>query len=108
VATTIVNSGDSDDDENMGDFGGIEKGLMKPLATQWRAKSWVFQHGYYVVERKNPGKLWFVCNHCHNYKVVDAGGPGGPGMFDVSRATSAAAHLSLRRRGHMIGRDGTK
>ena len=50
--------------------------------------------------------MWFVCKYCHTHKVIDA---GGGGMFDVTRATTAAAtHLSQQRRGHMPAKDGVK
>ncbi|KAI2483714.1 hypothetical protein Ptr902_06031 [Pyrenophora tritici-repentis] len=49
---------------------------------------------------------WFVCKYCHTHKVIDA---GGSGIFDVTRATTAAAtHLSQQRRGHMLSKDGIK
>jgi hypothetical protein len=47
-----------------------------------------------------------VCKHCHTHKVIDA---GGGGLFDVTKATSAAAnHLGQQRRGHALSKDGIK
>ena len=79
---------------------------MKPLTTQRRVKSWIFRHGYRVVERKDPSRVWFVYKYYYTHKVIDA---GGGGMFDVTRATTAAAtHLSQQRRGYMLAKDGVK
>ncbi|RYN60368.1 hypothetical protein AA0117_g13081 [Alternaria alternata] len=98
VATTEAEDGggNGDDDGDGDNFDGIDwqrlRGFIKPLATQRRVKSWIFRHGYRVVERSKPSKVWFICRYCHTHKVIDA---GGSGVFDVSRATSAAAsHLS--------------
>jgi hypothetical protein len=47
-----------------------------------------------------------VCKHCHTHKVIDA---GGGGLFDVTKATSAAAtHLGQQRGGHALSKDGIK
>jgi hypothetical protein len=111
AATTEAGGGDGDVDDGDGDdFDGIDwerlRGFIKPLATQRRVKSWIFRHGYHVVEGKNPTRVWFVCKYCHTHKVIDA---GGGGIFDVTKATtSAATHLSQQRRGHMLTKDGVK
>ncbi|KAF7567738.1 hypothetical protein PtrM4_143290 [Pyrenophora tritici-repentis] len=79
---------------------------MKPLTTGRRVKSWIFQHGYRVVELYDQNRVWFVCKYCHIHKVIDT---GGSGVFDVSKATSsAAAHLGLQKRGHGFTKDGLK
>jgi hypothetical protein len=68
------------------------------LATQQRQKSWIYRHGYCVTEVKDPSKIWFVCRYCHQHKVIDA---GSGGLFDVTKATTAAAtYLAQQRRGH--------
>ena len=68
--------------------------------------SWIFQHGYRVVERKNLTRVWFVCKYCHTHRVIDV---GGSGIFDVTRATIlAATYLSQQRRGYMLLKDGVK
>jgi hypothetical protein len=112
TAATTVASGDAegDDDRDGDNFEDIDwerlRGFMKPLTTQRHVKSWIFRHGYPVVERKDPSRAWFVCEYCHTHKVIDS---GGGGMFDVTRATTAAAtHLSQQRRGHMLAKDGVK
>lgn len=116
VATTEAGGGDSDgggDGDNDDDatrednFDGIDwarlKRFMKPLKTQKRSLSWIFQHGYRVVERNNPSKVWFVCKYCHTHKIVNSG------TFNVSRATSAAAfHLGQLKRGHLHSKDSPK
>ncbi|KAI1519227.1 Dimer-Tnp-hAT dimerization containing protein [Pyrenophora tritici-repentis] len=80
--------------------------FMKPLTTGRRVKSWIFQHGYRVVELYDQNRVWFVCKYCHIHKVIDT---GGSGVFDVSKATSsAAAHLGLQKRGHGFTKDGLK
>ncbi|KAG9375521.1 hypothetical protein A1F94_013912 [Pyrenophora tritici-repentis] len=61
--------------------------FMKPLTTGRRVKSWIFQHGYRVVELYDQNRVWFVCKYCHIHKVIDT---GGSGVFDVSKATSSA------------------
>ena len=66
----------------------VLRGFIKPFATQQRKQSWIFKHSYCVVKRKNPNKVWFVCKYCHTHKVIDA---RGSGIFDVTKATSAAA-----------------
>tara|TARA_R110002003_G_scaffold101_3_gene8097 strand:+ start:1419 stop:2252 length:834 start_codon:yes stop_codon:yes gene_type:complete len=79
---------------------------MKPLSRAKRGKSWIFQHGYRVVERNAPDRIWFVCKYCHTRKVIDA---GGAGLFDVTRATSsAAAHLGQRKVGHNLTKTGQR
>jgi hypothetical protein len=112
TAATTEASGDAEgnDDRDGDNFEGIDwerlRGFIKPLTTQRCVKSWIFQHGYCVVERKNPSRVWFVCKYCHTHKVIDA---GGGGMFNVTKATTAAAtHLSQQRRGHMLAKDGVK
>lgn len=111
TAATEARSGDGDDVDGDGDnFEGIAwerlKRFMKPLTTQRRVKSWIYQHGYRVVERKNPSRVWFVCKYCHTHKAIDA---GGSGMFDVTRATTAAAtHLGQQRHGHRLTKSGIK
>lgn len=48
----------SDDGDNFDDIGwDCLKGYMKHLATQRRAKSWVYRHGYRVVERGPKSNL---------------------------------------------------
>ncbi len=106
VATTEAGDGGGDGDN----FDGIAwqrlRDFIKPLAIQRHVKSWIYQHAYRVVERNNPSKVWFICRYCHTHKVIDT---GGSGIFDVSRATSAAAsHLSQQERGHMHSKDGLK
>jgi hypothetical protein len=50
--------------------------------------------------------VWFVCKYCHTHKVIDG---GGSGIFDVTKATSAAAaHLSQQKQGHMLSKEGIK
>jgi hypothetical protein len=110
AATTEAGGGDGDDDGDGDSYDGIQwerlRGFIKPFATQRRNKSWIFRHGYRVVERKDPSRVWFVCKYCHTHKVIDA---GGSGIFDVTRATTAAAtHLSQQRRGYMLLKDGIK
>jgi hypothetical protein len=47
-----------------------------------------------------------VCKHCHTHKVIDA---SGGGLFNVTKATSAAAnHLSQQRRGYALLKDSIK
>jgi hypothetical protein len=51
-------------------------------------------------------KTWFMCKYCHQHKIIDA---GGSGIFDVSRATSAASsHLGRPVKGHNWNKDGLK
>jgi hypothetical protein len=109
AATTEV--GGNDEDDGDGDnFDGIEwerlRGFIKTFATQRRKQSWIFKHGYRVVEGKNPFKVWFVYKYCYTHKVIHA---GGSGIFDVTKATSAAAaHLSQQKRRPMLSKDGVK
>jgi hypothetical protein len=85
------------------DFDGIDwerlPRYMKPLATQTRAKSWVFRHGWRVASIASGGtKLYFVCRYCHEHKYIDA---GRGGTYDVSKSTSTAMrHLEEDRAGH--------
>lgn len=47
-----------------------------------------------------------MCKYCHIHKLIDS---GGAGLFDVLRATSAAAsHLGSLKRGHSLTKDGLK
>jgi hypothetical protein len=79
---------------------------MKHLSTQRRQKSWIYRHGYRVTEVKDPSKIWFVCRYCHQHKVIDA---GSGGLFDVTKATTAAAtHLAQQRRGYSHTRLGVR
>jgi len=101
---------DADVDANDDDFTGIDwarlPDFMKPLSTQRRQKSWIYRHGYRVTEVKDPSKIWFVCRYCHQHKVIDA---GSGGLFDVTKATTAAAtHLAQQRRGHGYNRLGVR
>ncbi|KAF2832721.1 hypothetical protein CC86DRAFT_313931 [Ophiobolus disseminans] len=95
VATTEAGDRERDgDDSDSDNFNSIDwarlKGFIKPLTTQRRGvKSWIFRHGYRVVKRNNLSKIWFVCKHCYTHKVIDA---SGGGLFDVTKATSAAAN----------------
>jgi hypothetical protein len=101
---------DADVNANNNDFTGIDwarlPDFMKPLSTQRRQKSWIYQHGYRVTEVKDLSKIWFVCRYCHQHKVIDA---GSGGLFDVTKATTAAAtHLAQQRRGHGYTRLGLR
>ncbi|KAF2830926.1 hypothetical protein CC86DRAFT_464121 [Ophiobolus disseminans] len=58
---------------------------MKPLATQKQKKSWVYLHGYCVVLRKQPDRVFFVCRYCHDHKIVDC---GGGGLYKTTTSTS--------------------
>jgi hypothetical protein len=102
VAVDVARHGDSDQDEYDGiDWSRLQQ-YMKPLATARRATSWIYQHGYCVVERNDPNKIVFICKYCHLHRQ-----PGG--RLDVSQATtSAATHLGLRRSGHNLSSDGVK
>ncbi|KAA8619377.1 Polyketide synthase modules and related protein [Pyrenophora tritici-repentis] len=109
TAATTEASVDTEPD-NGDNFDGINwdrlPRFMKPLTTGRRVKSWIFQHGYRVVELYDQNRVWFVCKYCHIHKVIDT---GGSGVFDVSKATSsAAAHLGLQKRGHGFTKDGLK
>ena len=48
---------------------------------------------------------WFICRYCHQHKIMDG---GGPGAYNVSSATSAAAHLRLNKRGHNLTKNDAK
>lgn len=91
------------DDSLMDNFEGIDwarlRGYMKPLATQTRAKSWVFQYGWRVASIASGGtKVFFICRYCHEHKYIDA---GRGGAYDVSKSTSTAVrHLEEDRAGH--------
>ncbi|KAF7565165.1 hypothetical protein PtrM4_045990 [Pyrenophora tritici-repentis] len=91
TAATTEASVDTEPD-NGDNFDGINwdrlPRFMKPLTTGRRVKSWIFQHGYRVVELYDQNRVWFVCKYCHIHKVIDT---GGSGVFDVSKATSSAA-----------------
>jgi hypothetical protein len=91
-------------------FNGIDwtrlPGFMKPLATQKQKKSWIYRHGYRVALIRDPQRIWFVCKYCHLHKTIDL---GGSGLFDVTRATTAAsAHLHQLTRGHGYYKDGKR
>lgn len=94
---------DAEFDEQLADnFDGIDwkrlQSYMKPLRTQKHKKSWIYKHGYRVCLRSNPERIFFICRHCHQQKVIDA---GGQGKYEVTLSTStAAAHLQSNRRGH--------
>lgn len=55
---------------------------------------------------RTRSRVWFVCKYCHTHKAIDA---GGSGMFDVTRATTAAAtHIGQQRQGHRLTKSGIK
>ncbi|KAG9381305.1 Dimer-Tnp-hAT domain containing protein [Pyrenophora tritici-repentis] len=79
TAATTEASVDTEPD-NGDNFDGINwdrlPRFMKPLTTGRRVKSWIFQHGYRVVELYDQNRVWFVCKYCHIHKVIDTGGSG--------------------------------
>jgi hypothetical protein len=51
-------------------------------------------------------QTWCICRYCHQHKIIDS---GGPGAYDVSSATSAAAtHFGQNKRGHNLTKNGVK
>ncbi|KAG9383239.1 hypothetical protein A1F94_005150 [Pyrenophora tritici-repentis] len=86
TAATTEASVDTEPD-NGDNFDGINwdrlPRFMKPLTTGRRVKSWIFQHGYRVVELYDQNRVWFVCKYCHIHKVIDT---GGSGVFDGSNS----------------------
>ncbi|KNG46889.1 transposase-like protein [Stemphylium lycopersici] len=61
------------------------KQYIKPVKAPTGKRSWIYQHGYRFVKRSNPKSVWFVCRYCHSHNVF------GGGLYDITRATSAAA-----------------
>jgi hypothetical protein len=81
-------------------------GFMRPLATQKQKKSYIYHHGYRVALIRNPQRIWFVCKYCHLHKTIDL---GSSGLFNVTRATTAAsARLHQLTRGHSCYKDGKR
>ncbi|KAF7443190.1 hypothetical protein A1F99_126970 [Pyrenophora tritici-repentis] len=74
--------------------------FMKPLTTGRRVKSWIFQHGYRVVELYDQNRVWFVCKYCYIHKVIDTGGSGKRGhgfTKDGLKPRRTGQQLSLRQ-----------
>jgi hypothetical protein len=79
---------------------------MKPVANQKQPKSWIYRHGYRVALLKLPKRKFFVCKYCHQHKIIDA---GGSGIFDVSKATTAAStHLGQPTKGLNLTKNGVQ
>jgi hypothetical protein len=71
---------------------------MKPLASQTRAKSWVYRHGWRVTLITDSTRFYFVCRYCHKRKFIDA---AHGGLYETTLSTSTAArHLEQDRTGH--------
>jgi hypothetical protein len=84
-------------------FDGIDwdrlKLYTKPVTTYLHKKSWVYRHGYRVVHRKDPTRIFWICHWCHKHKLTDI----SKGVYNTTSACSAAMrHLSEDRPGHRI------
>jgi len=55
---------------------------MKPLASVRTKRSWVYRYGWRVALSKDPDRIFFVCRHCYNHKIVDC---GGGGIYETTR-----------------------
>ncbi|KAI1506889.1 hypothetical protein Ptr86124_014175 [Pyrenophora tritici-repentis] len=90
TAATTEASVDTEPD-NGDNFDGINwdrlPRFMKPLTTGRRVKSWIFQHGYRVVELYDQNRVWFVCKYCHIHKVIDTGGSGVFAEMSTSKSS---------------------
>jgi hypothetical protein len=76
------------------------------VATQKQRKSWIYRHGYRVALLNLPKRKFFVCKYCHQHKIIDA---GGSGIFEVSKATTAAStHLGQPTKGHNLTKNGAR
>ncbi|KAG9378481.1 hypothetical protein A1F94_011597 [Pyrenophora tritici-repentis] len=101
TAATTEASVDTEPD-NGDNFDGINwdrlPRFMKPLTTGRRVKSWIFQHGYRVVELYDQNRVWFVCKYCHIHKVIDTGGKTRPWLYkDGLKPRRTGQQLSLRQ-----------
>jgi hypothetical protein len=100
VATTeaasdsyIDNGGD---DFDRLDWDRLGRSYMKLLTQPSRASSWVYAHGYRVVRREQPTRIFWVCKYCHIHKAPSV-------LIDCSKATSsAAAHLRQNLKGYNL------
>jgi hypothetical protein len=72
--------------------------FIKPLRTQKHKKSWIYKHGYRVCLRRAPDHIYFVCQYCHQHKIIDR---GGGGQYNVTKSTTTAGiHLMSNQKGH--------
>lgn len=96
---------DSSFDERLLDnFDGIDwcglSRFCKPLRSQKRQKSWIYNHGYRVALRSNTDEIHFICKFCHQRRSHD-------GILKVTQSTtSAITHLKQPKAGHNFTKSG--
>jgi len=71
---------------------------INPLVTKKNKKSWIYCYGFCIILIKESNHTFFFCRHCHEGKIIDAGG-GGLNETTLSTSTSAR-HLEQEKRGH--------
>jgi hypothetical protein len=43
---------------------------MKPLASARARRSWVYRYGWRIALLKDPDRVFFVCQYCHEHRLI--------------------------------------